>query len=72
MKSQLTILNGVCSALRDLEEEISQLALRRHVIVADGVRFNSDNLARQNATPTYFLTVSEDKENRIRVVVQRV
>jgi hypothetical protein len=72
MNSRLTILNGARSALRDLEAEINQLALRHHVIVTDEVRVNSEDLARQSATPTHFLTVFEDKENRIRVVVQRV
>jgi len=72
MKSRLTILNGVWSKVRDLEAEINQLSLRRHVIVADETRFKPEDPARRDAKPTHVLSAAEEKEGRIRIVVQRL
>jgi hypothetical protein len=72
MKPRLTILNGVWFASRNLQAEIIHLALRRHLIVRDDFRFKPEELARRAAAPIHILTVIEEKENRIRVVFQRI
>ena len=72
MKSRLTILSGVWSVAQGLEAEIYQLALRRHLMVADEVRFKPDELARRTVVPIHILTVTEERESRVRVGVQRV
>jgi hypothetical protein len=72
MKSRLTILNGAWSVARELEADVLQLAVRRHLIVTDHGRSKPEEMPRPAATPTHILTVSEEKENRIRVLVQRV
>jgi hypothetical protein len=72
MKSRLTILNGVWAAVQDREAEVNQLALRRHVIVADDLRFKPEDLACRAVTPTHVLAVIEEKECRLRILVQRI
>jgi hypothetical protein len=67
MKSRLTILNGIWVVAHDLEGEINQLALRRHVVVADEIRFRVEDLARRGIGPIHVLTVNEEKESRVRV-----
>jgi len=72
MKSRLTLLNGVWSVDQDLQAEITRLGLRRHLVVADEARYKPEELARQIVILTHILTVIEEMENRIRVVVQRI
>jgi hypothetical protein len=71
MRSRLTILNGVWPAVRELREEMNQLALRRHLLLSDETRFRPEDLLQRGITPTHLLTVIEEKENRIRVTIQR-
>lgn len=72
MRSRLTILNGVWLAVRELGEEMNQLALRRHLLMADETRFRPEDLIQRRITPVHLLTVLEERENRIRMTVQRL
>lgn len=72
MRSRLTILNSVWQGIRERREEMSQLALRRHLILADETRFSPEDVMRWRITPTHLLMLMEEKETRIRVTVQRL
>lgn len=70
MKSRLTLLNGIWSIAQEADAEIIQLAARRHLVVADGFRFGLEELARRGIAPIHVLSVTEEKEGRMRVQVQ--
>jgi hypothetical protein len=69
---QLVILNGIWSGVQGLEEQIVELGARSHVLVADDSRFKLESLARRAQAPTHILSISEEKDNRIRVTVQQL
>ena len=72
LKSRLTVLNGVWAAAQEFGAEIAQLALRRHMVVADETRLKPERLVRRDLVPIHTLTVTADKEDLLRVLVLRI
>ncbi len=72
IKGNLVILNGVWPAVQGLEDEVAELAANAHVLVADDPRFKIEAVARRAPGPVHSLTVSEEKESRIRVVLNQL
>jgi hypothetical protein len=64
---QIVILNGVWSATQRLEQQIAELGARCHLIVADEQIIKIEDQWRRTKAPIHVLTLSEEKESRIRV-----
>lgn len=71
-KSRMTILNGIWSSVTDVDAKINQLAFRRHLLIADETGIKPEDLTCRNVVPIHILTVIEEKENRIRVIIKRI
>lgn len=57
---------------QELQAELLELALRRHIVVAEETRIDLQTLQRGDVSPIHVITVTEDKDARIRVVCRRV
>lgn len=69
--AQIVMLNGVWLATQGLEQQISELGTRSHLIIADEQTIKIEERWRRTKVPVHVLTLSEEKENRIRVAVHQ-
>ena len=69
-KRRLIVLNGIWAATQGLHGEIVELAAESHVLVADDFPTRQDDLARRAPRPSHVLTVTEERDARIRVAIQ--
>jgi hypothetical protein len=63
-KAHLIILNGVCSAVPEMQKEIMALAVRVPVMVADATIPRQSRRQRNHAVPVNYACVSPDSNSR--------
>ena len=73
-RARLLLLNGVWRSARDLQPEILDAARQSHVVVADALNLQPNELVNRVPAPTHIITVSPARENVawVRIEIQAV
>ena len=72
IEGRMIVLNGIWPAARGFEEDIVNRSEHCHVVIADDASHNLCRLAKRAKSPFHQIFGSEEKDGRIRVVINKL